>query len=142
IPSVISEIEGILGSLSQSPDGSVSGVGAYVRFFDQLNLRINLAQGSLSGYYKQDIALVFLAESIALANQTKNQYESVISVGKLLANLNQDSLNFTLLSGQSSNFTIGDDIYLLDNLTNRVQREIIDIQGDIITLDSSTGINL
>lgn len=67
----IADITIALGGVTQNPDGTYSGTTNYFNLFDNLNLRLNKAGGTLRTYYDSDLGVqLFTQLKTNIINQT------------------------------------------------------------------------
>jgi hypothetical protein len=69
----ISQITTALGSATQNPDGTYAGTGNYFNLFDNLNLRLNLAGGTLRTYYDSALGVTLFDQQITNLTNTMNR---------------------------------------------------------------------
>lgn len=139
-PARITEIDTAIGSVTQDPNtGSFSGNGNFKRLFDFVDLRINLAGGSLQRFIRADLNIIFFDQQINGANTQLTEYGNIFLVKILSADGNgSEFVTLTDVSG----LAIGNTVKLMDNDSSVFTRVIDDIQGNTIELDSAIGVNL
>lgn len=73
----ISEITTALGSVGQAGDGTYTGTGNYFNLFDNLNLRLNKAGGTLRTFYDSDLGVqLFTQMAVNIQNQADRDSET------------------------------------------------------------------
>lgn len=135
----IAEIEASLGTVSQSPDGSFSGPGRYFDLFKWVDLRLNIAAGSLRQYLDIQMAIEFFSQSITGAENQLEEYEDIFLVKQFA--IEGDSSEFVELSDVTG-LAVSDTVMAMDNDSAVINRVISDIQGNVVELDSAIGVNL
>ena len=133
------QIIAALGTLIQTPDGNFTGSGHYFTQFKWINLRINLAQGSLSKLLSSDIGLVFFNQTIDSLNSQKDEYNEIYLTQSLSEN---NSGNRFLILSEINGLVIGDNLLIMDNDSEVIEREIVGIVGNRIELNENIGVLL
>ncbi|MEE8150653.1 MAG: hypothetical protein V3T43_02915 [Nitrosomonadaceae bacterium] len=139
-PARIVEIDAALGVVTQAPgDGAFSGNGNFKRLFDFVDIRINLAGGSLQRLLRTGENITFFEQQINGAQAQLTEYGNIYLVKTLT--VDGDGSEFVTLSDVTG-LAIGNTVLLMDNDSIVITRNIDDIQGNTIELDSALGVNL
>lgn len=122
-----------LGSVSQDSEGVFSGSGVYFELSKTINQRVSRT-GSLCAYRENLLMLKAFDKMIDDANAQLAQYQATMFVNKLTA----DSTAFDNLLPVDSvaDLSLGDEIKIMDNLSNVYTRQIAGISGLIVQLDT------
>lgn len=130
----VSEINTFLGSVSQTPDGAVSGSGAYLNLVEIIKTRIDLVGGTLAGFFQADLAISAIQSDIDTKNSTLDRYESFFAVGRILGDTELGQITFDVEN--ASEFSASNQVKVFDNQSVVFIRNIDTIVGNSITLDS------
>lgn len=128
----LSQISTALGSITQAGDGSVSGSGMYKLRYDQLNNRINLVGGPLTGYWQKDMASNALEEISETKNSQLDTFTSKMKAA-LLANTAKGTQKIQVTS--TADFLAGQTVYVV----SETQAELT---GTIASVDSAQQLTL
>lgn len=120
----ISQITTALGTVSQDAEGVYSGTGHHASLFKWIDLRVNLAYGSLRNYYNFDLIISFIDTKIAGENAKKSEYEVYLNVKKITA-LNSDIVTVENVAGLS----VTDTVKIIDEVSPSLICTILDIDG-------------
>lgn len=132
-PARATSIATYLGSVSQAPNGDLSGTGQYNTLATWINLRINKSAGTLRIYYDYDQIIAFIDASIAVVQARKDEYDAYMLVKLVVSNPNDTAIigleNVTGLA-------ISDQIKIIDDANPSMVANIVNIVGNIVTLDT------
>ncbi len=126
-----SEIGIALGSVTQSGDGTYTGVGLFYERFKQIDLRINLAGGPLTEYYEKNIADAALSQIATTATNTAASYDTELRTEKLTSNANSTN---TITVGTVTGFANGNTVFVIADSLTELTGAINAINGMNITL--------
>ena len=129
----IAQLNVILGTVSQDiSTGVASGSGLYFKRYSFLSLRLNSLGGSLSQYLA--LSGTTNAQTAAAANiaSTAATYQSILSTTKFSAPANGTAV-FGVMD--SSQFAIGDTVFLYAEGQVELQRSVKSINGNSMTLN-------
>lgn len=129
----LTQISTAVGSISQNPgDGSVTGSGIYKLRYDQLNNRINLVGGPLSGYWQKSRASTALAQ---IAETKESQLDTFTSKMKaaLLSETSKGTQKIQITS--TADFSAGQTVYV-------VSETQVELTGTISSVDSANQLTL
>jgi hypothetical protein len=132
ITSRITEITTALGSVSQLPDGTYSGSGNYFKLFDNLNLRLNIAGGSLRSYYDADLGVQALAQIVVNLQNQKIRDEATFNVKSFTADA--DGTNVIKVN-TITGLIVTDAVKIMSNSQAVLSAVITGIAGLNVTLD-------
>lgn len=136
----IAEINSALGSVAQDPNnGDFSGDGVYYDYFDWFNKRCNAATGSLTQYFGTLRAIEVTDQKIADLDSSRDEVETIFVI-KLIDGDTDGSEFVTLFD--VSDLSIGDDVKLFDDDSSVISRTVIDIQANVLELNTAIGTNL
>lgn len=124
----------LLGVLTQNADGTFDGSGSYYDLFNFVSLRISKGTGTLFQYYQADMAIALFDKKIADANSRLAQYKNTFALVKILSDTVIGQIEFDCEA--PSEFSIGDNIFIMDNDSIVFSRVITNINGSNITLDN------
>lgn len=124
----------IFGTLTQVPKGDFTGEGSYFDLFTFVNLRISKGTGTLFQFYQADMAISLFDKKILDANSQLTQYKNTFALVKVLSDTELGQIEFDCET--PNEFSEGDSVYVMDNATIVFTRNIIDIDGNTITLDN------
>lgn len=130
----MSEITTALGNISQSGDGTFSGVGIYYERFNQINLRINLVGGPLTEYYEKNLATSALNQIADTATSTSAAYNTELRTEPLSASANGSN---TIVVASITGFAVGNSIYVMADTLTELSGTITAINGLNVTLSFS-----
>lgn len=133
IPIRETEIGTNLGTLIQGGDGAVTGDGAYFNLWEWILIRDSRSGGTLVSWYTSDLGIRHFDTKIANANSTLDQYTDTFAIAQILLDTEIDQIDFEVDSVVE--FSIGQSVKVMDNPSAVIDRNISDIQGNIITLD-------
>ncbi|GAB1376901.1 hypothetical protein MASR1M48_17530 [Lactococcus petauri] len=139
LPTRAANIVTYLGSVSQAGDFIYSGNGQYFNLWKWVDLRINVAGGSLSRYLQVGEGVAFFDNAIATAQNQKTEYDATFIVKQF--NGNGDGTKFVTLLDVTG-LSVSDAVSLMDNDSLVYARTIVDIQGNVVELDTAIGVNL
>ncbi len=129
----IGQIAAALGNPSQDiTTGVLTGTGIYVTRYNVLVLRLNLLGGSLSQLASaraSSNAQTSIANNIAA---TASTYASIIPTTRLASPANGTN---TISVVDSSQFSVGDTVFVVADSQDELQRAIKSITGKLITLN-------
>jgi hypothetical protein len=134
IPTRITEITNNLGSISQAGNGDVTGTGAYLSLWEFILIRIGRAGGTLIQYNNSDIIVNMYDSKIAVANSTLNSYLDTFAIATISLDTVIGQITFTVNS--VVDFSIGQQVKVMDNSSVVYTRTISNIVGNNITLNS------
>ena len=135
VPKIVSRIAAIntaLGALTQNPDGTSTGGGEYFEMFKWLDLRINIAGGSLSSYYGLGMAEGVFEQQISQTETKEAEYNSVFNL-ELFTRDGDGTATIGVVD--SSGFSIGDEVKIIANGQVVLTYIIIDVVANEIELD-------
>lgn len=136
IPSRIAEIEARLGDVTQNSDGSIaSQSGLYAGRYINLDLRLNLAEGTLSKQKGLELGKRVQTENIANNNDTLTYLTDSVLVASKLAIDADGSDTIEVLDGTL--FSISDTVYVVSDNQVEVSATITNISSNTITLDTT-----
>jgi len=125
------QITTALGSITQNPDGTFTGVGIYYLRFVQIDSRINLAGGPLTEFYEKDVATAGLAQIVTNANQRSATFSAELKVEGLAVNAPG---NNTVTLNSSSGFSVSDSIFVMADTLTELSGTITAINGNALIL--------
>lgn len=135
IPTRIGEIDSRLGDVSQNADGTIaSQSGLYSARYVPLDLRLNLAEGSLSKQKGLELAKRVQQENIANNNDTLQYFTDNVLVASKLSEDATGTNTITVEDG--SLFSVSDSVYIVSETVAEVSATITDINSNTITLDT------
>lgn len=109
------EITTALGSITQNPDGTFTGVGIYYLRFVQIDTRINLAGGPLTEYYEKSGATDALGQIANNANTRSATFGQELRVEPFAQSANNTN---TFPVASVTGFAVSDTIFVMaDGLT-------------------------
>jgi hypothetical protein len=120
-----------LGSITQNPDGTFTGVGLFHERFKQIDLRINLAGGPLTEYYEKGMADAALSQIAATATSTATSYNTELRTEKLTANGNGTNV---VTVASVTGFANGNTVFVMADTLTELTGTISSINGLNITL--------
>lgn len=126
------EIVQALGNVSQATGGDYSGVGQYFSLAKWINLRINLANGTLRNYYDTDQIDRFFNEAIRIATDKKAEFENFMLVYQMKAG---SGGNLAVVDDPTG-LSVGDAVKLMDDDAPITDANILNIQGQSVTLSA------
>lgn len=132
IPSRVAQIINRLGSVTQSPDGSYTGVGNYFNLFDSLNVRLNKGGGTLRSYYNSDLGIALFGNMIQSFQNQVDRDSAVFTVKAFASDgngTNQITLsNTTGLSSGSAK--------VMSSTQPVIDLNITAVSGNTVTVDA------
>lgn len=135
----VTEIDNAIGVVNQDAEGVFTGTGNFKRLYDFVDIRINLAGGSLSKLLRTGQNIIFFEQQINGANAQLTEYGNIYLVKTMTADGNGSE--FVTLSDVTG-LAIGNSVKLMDNDSSVITKTINDIQGNTVELDSALGVNL
>lgn len=121
-----------LGSITQNPDGSYTDSGHYFSFFDNLNLRINKASGTLRNFYQQDLIISVIDQQIATAQAAADRDSATFDIKQFTADAN--GTNVVSLDNVSG-LSISQSVKIMSNAQTTINAVITDIMSLDVELD-------
>lgn len=140
IPIRVAEIIADLGSISQAGDGSVTGTGVYLSLWEWLLIRISKSGGTLIQYNNFGLIEMHFDTKIAIAESTLEQYENTFAITLISSDTDLGEISFTV--DNVSDFSVSQSVKIMDNESIVYTRNIDDITGNVITLDSGIPVEL
>lgn len=130
----VAEVTAGLGGVTQQPDGKFTGTGAYYKYFENLNLRLNLTQGTLRNYYQQDTAIRVAEEQIAVAQSAARRDSSTFLIRELSSDaVGTDWVKLKDVSG----LAVSDSVKIMSNKQQVLNLTIVDINDLEVQLSAS-----
>ena len=108
-------------------------VWAYFNLWEWILIRDSRSGGTLVSWYTSDLGIRHFDTKIANANSTLDQYTDTFAIAQILLDTEIDQIDFEVDSVVE--FSIGQSVKVMDNPSAVIDRNISDIQGNIITLD-------
>lgn len=136
ITSRSAEITAALGSVAQATDGTYSGSGNYYKIFDNINMRINKASGTLRNYYQQDLAMQVFDQQVATVQATATRDRQTFDVKELSAD--GDGSNTVKLKDVGS-LSVGQSVKITSNTKPVITTTIAAINDLQVQLGASIG---
>lgn len=134
IPLRVTELNDILGSVAQNPDGTYTGSGHYYDFFDWLNKRINAATGSLAKYYGSSFSLIAIQQQIDNLDSNRVEQESYLRIEAFLANMPNTT---TIPVADETGFSALDAVKICANDKPIINTTIVSVSaGQIVVADN------
>ncbi|NRA76882.1 MAG: hypothetical protein HRU18_01630 [Pseudoalteromonas sp.] len=128
----ITQIQTMLGSVTDNGGGDVSGDGVYFDLWKFLVIRLAKSGGTLYGWYGMDLAVSHFDTKIANANSQLTEYQNIFVVKKITEDValgeNEVSIENTTELSET------DSIKVFDNETPVFSTTIQEINGNIVTL--------
>lgn len=127
----ISQITTRLGSVAQSPDGSFSGTGHYYSYFNNLNMRLNLIEGTLRNHYQMGMGGEVFDQKIKVLEDILARDTATFSIAAFTVDGNNSS---TIAVNQTTNFGLGDTVKVMSNTVRTLTGTILAIDNLRVTL--------
>lgn len=109
------QITTALGSVTQAPAGTYTGVGIYYLRFQQIDSRINLAGGPLTEYYEKNVSTDALGQIVTNANNRSSTFSAELRVEPL--SVNATGTNVVKVASVVG-FSVSDTVFVMaDDLT-------------------------
>lgn len=131
ISSRVSQITAGLGNVTQDGEGNYSGSGHYSSLFKWVDLRANLAYGTLRSYYNFDLIITFIDTKINGENAKKSEYEVYLDVKKITL-IESDTVTVENVAGLS----VTDTVKIIDEAQPSLICTILDIDGLKVKLNN------
>lgn len=136
IPSRITEVTTRLGDVVQASDGNItSQSGLYANRYINVDLRLNLAQGTLTRQVGVELSRRVQLENIDNNNVILSYFTDSVLVASKLA-IDADSTNVIEVE-DGSIFSISDNVYVVSDTQAEVLASITNISSNTITLDTN-----
>lgn len=130
----IAQIITSLGPLTQAPDGTMAGSGVYAKLYEFVSIRIAQSGGTLTGFNSADLGVKHFDTKIDNAQNQLNEYNNNFAISLIIADTVVSQVDFEVES--VAEFSIGQTIKIMDNDSIVFTRNIDNIVGPVITLDS------
>lgn len=131
----ISEIGTALGSVSQTAsDGKFTGTGQYGKLFKWLDMRLNLAGGSLTSYYSSAGGENVFDQQISQTQSKKDEFTKQMVVSKLKADA--DGSNVIVLES-IKDIAVSNAVKICSDTQKVINATIISITGNSVKLSST-----
>lgn len=130
----ITEITTALGSVAQAGDGTYTGTGNYFNLFDNLNLRLNKAGGTLRTFFDSDLGVqLFTQMAVNIQNQANRD-----SAQFVIRYFTQDGSGTTIVVVDSvSGLAVSDSVKIMSKTQAVLSGTISSITGLNVTLSFS-----
>lgn len=128
------EVLASIGSVTQAGDGSVTGTGNALKFFNSLNMRLNKTGGTLRSFYQQDFAILTFDQKIALAQSAAAQAASTFSIK--VFSTDATNTGFVKLKDVDG-LLVGQDVQVMSNTKQAISATIISINDLEVELSAS-----
>ena len=136
IPTRIAQIDSILGDVAQDATGIItSQSGHYSSRYIPLDLRLNLAEGTLTRQTGLELAKRVQTENISNNNDTLQYLTDVVLVASKLA-IDADGTSIIEVE-DGTLFSISDSVFVVSDTVAEISASITNISTNIITLNIS-----
>lgn len=130
----VDEIMFALGSVSQDAEGAFTGTGHFLSLFKWIDLRINIAYGTLRNYYNYDLIIQFIDAKILGENNKKTEFEKIMVVKRITSEITG---NDELTLDSVTDLNVADEIKIIDEDSPSMVFTILSITGSIVKLSSN-----
>lgn len=125
------QITNRLGSVTQGGDGTFSGSGQYLSYFNNLNMRINMIQGTLRNYYQMNLGIEVFDQRIKVLEDQLAQGSSTFTIAALTSDGNNGN---TVAVKTTQNLGLGDTIKVMSNTVRTLTGTILAINELLVTV--------
>lgn len=125
------QVAASLGTLSQAPEGPLTGSGQYLAYGENLNQRLNLVSGTLRQYYASDLAIRAIDDEIALILSLQARDSATFDIRLLTA---EPTGSRTVTVDNPSGLTVSNAVRIISNTVQPLVTTITEIVDDKITL--------
>ena len=120
-----------LGSVSQSSDGKFTGSGQYLNYFNNLNMRISMIQGTLRNYYQMNMGLEVFDQRIKVLEDQLAQGSSTFTIAALTSDGNNGN---TVAVKTTTGLSLGDTVKVMSNTVRSLTGTVLAINELLITV--------
>lgn len=131
------QITTALGSITQNPDGTYTGVGIYHLRFIQIDARINLAGGPLTEFYEKDISTSALQQIVDNANNRAATFNSELRTEPLSVDATGTN---TIQVASVTGYAVSDTIFIMADGETELTGTISSIAASNITVSFTVSI--
>lgn len=125
------QITSRLGSVSQNGDGNFTGSGHYLNYFNNLNMRINMIQGTLRNYYQMNLGTEVFNQKIKVLEDQLAQGASTFTIAAFTAD--GDNGN-TVAVKTTTGLGLGDTVKVMSNTVRTLTGTILAINDLRVTV--------
>ncbi len=133
----VTQITTALGTCTQIADGTFSGNGAYFDLFNWIDLRLNIAGGTLSTWYAMALQIEFFDIQIVMTETKEDEYEDSFRIEPL--SVDADGTN-TVTLADASGYSVSDTVKVFAVGESVITTTISSIVGGDITLGTAVSI--